>query len=77
MPLIINRYWNLRRNVLSEANLVRLLDEYKNDLSKGAAKRDTSKWLEYDVEKEIEDIKVWLKKRIKVFDNYIRGLENE
>ena len=75
--LIINRYWNLRRNLLSEENLVRLLDKYKNDLSKGAAKRDTSKWLEYDVEEEIEDIKTWIKKRIKFYDNYIRSLENE
>lgn len=75
--LIINRYWNLRRNVLSEENLVRLLDKYNNDLNKGAAKRDTNKWLEYDVEKEIEDIKTWTKKRIKFYDNYIRSLENE
>jgi len=75
--LIINRYWNLRRNVLSETNLVRLLNKYKKDLTKGAAKRDTSKWLEYDVEEEIKDIEIWLKKRIKVFDNYIRSLENE
>ena len=75
--LIINRYWNLRRNILSEANLVRLLSEYKSDLTKGAAKRDTNKWLEYEVEEEINDIEIWLKKRIKVFDNYIRSLENE
>ena len=32
------------------------LDEYRKELNKGAAKRDSKLWLEYDVEVKIEDI---------------------
>ena len=75
--LIINRYWNLRRNVLSEKYLDELLNSYREQLSKGSAKRDSKLWLEYDVEVEIEDIRTWVHNRIKIYDNYIRSLENE
>lgn len=75
--LIINRYWNLRNNVLTDKYLDNLLDKYNDELTQGAAKRDSEKWLKYDVKKEIGDVKTWLHNRIKVYDNYIRGLENE
>ena len=75
--LIVNRYWVLRQEILNKKNLDILLDNYKNNLNKGAADRDTSMWIDYDVEKEIEEIRVWLYKRIEVYDNYITGLENE
>ena len=75
--LIVNRYWNLRNSSLTEKNIDIVLEEYLNDLTNGAAKRDSEKWLEYDVSKEISDVKTWLHNRIKVYDNYIRGLENE
>lgn len=75
--LLINRYWNLRRNVLNTKYLDTLLDNYKKELSRGSASRDSSLWLEYDIEKEIEDVRTWIHNRIEVYDNYIRGLENE
>lgn len=75
--LLINKYWNFRRNVLNEKYLDELLDEYLNDLNKGAAKRDSELWIDYDIEEEIEDIRTWLHKRLNYYDNYIRGLENE
>ena len=75
--LIINRYWNLRSNVLTDKYLDNLLDKYNDELTQGAALRDSEKWLEYDVSKEISNVKTWLHNRIKVYDNYIRGLENE
>jgi len=75
--LIVNRYWNLRRNVLTEEYLDNLLNKYLTDLNKGAANRDSDIWVDYDIDKEIEEIKIWMHNRIKVFDNYIRGLEHE
>ena len=75
--LLINRYWNLRRSVLNKEYFDNLLDKYLNNLGKGAAKRDSKLWLEYDVEQEIEEIRTWLYKRLDIYDNYIRGLENE
>lgn len=75
--LLINRYWNFRRSFLNKEYLDNLLDEYLNDLNKGAASRDTELWLEYNVEEEIEEVRTWLHKRLNTYDNYIRGLENE
>ena len=75
--LLINRYWNFRRSTLTDEYIDNLIDGYLNDLNKGAAKRDSKLWLDYDIEEEIEIVRTWLHNRIKVYDNYIRGLENE
>lgn len=75
--LLINRYWQLRKDILTKKYFDNLLDEYKNKLSKGAALRDSKIWYEYDIEKEIEDIRTWLYKRLDFFDKYIEDLENE
>ena len=75
--LIINRYWDLRKNILAKEYFDKLLDSYLNQLNKGAALRDSSAWYEYDVEKEIEEIRVWLYNRLEYLDEYIRKLENE
>lgn len=74
---IINRYWNLRNNVLTEKMIDEYLNKYKNQLTKGASLRDSKKWINYDIEEEIEDIRTWIHNRIKNYDNYIRGLSNE
>lgn len=75
--LLINRYWELRNNVLTKNYFDNLLDKYKNELNKGAALRDSNKWYEYDVEKEIEEIRTWIYNRIEFFDGYVSDLENE
>lgn len=75
--LLINKYWNYRRSVLSDKYIDDLIDKYLSALNNGATKRDSELWINYDVEKEIEDVRTWLHERIKVYDNYIRGLENE
>ena len=75
--LLINRYWNFRRSVLTDKYIDDTIDEYLNDLKKGAARRDSELWLDYDIEKEIEIVRTWMHKRIKIYDNYIRNLENE
>lgn len=75
--LLIDRYWELRKDILTREYFDNLLDKYKNELSKGVALRDSKLWYEYDIEKEIEDIRIWLYNRLKYFDSYVRGLENE
>ena len=75
--LLINRYWKLRKNILTEEYFDSLLDEYKNQLTKGATLRDSDIWYEYDVEQEIEDIRTWIYNRLEFFDEYIEDLENE
>jgi len=75
--LLIDRYWELRKSVLTKEYFDDLLDKYKDELSKGSAKRDSKKWYEYDVEKEIEDIRIWIYNRLDYFDHYVESLENE
>jgi len=75
--LLINRYWELRKNVLTKEYFDELLDEYKKELTKGAASRDSELWYEYDIEKEIEDVRTWIYKRLDFFDEYVSSLKNE
>lgn len=75
--LIIKRYWVLRKTVLTKEYFDKLLDEYLNELNKGAAKRDSNLWYEYDIKEEIKEIRNWIYKRLDFFDEYIRGLEDE
>lgn len=75
--LLIARYWELRKNILTKEYFDKLLDNYKNKLNKGAASRDSKLWYEYDIEKEIEEIRTWIYNRLDYFDSYIKELENE
>lgn len=74
---IIDRYWELRKEILTKDYFDKLLDKYENELNKGAAKRDSELWYEYDVKEEIEEIRTWIHNRIDFFDEYVKGLENE
>lgn len=75
--LIIKRYWNLRKNILTKEYFDNILNNYKNELSKGSALRDSNIWYEYDIDLEIEDIRTWIYNRLDYFDEYVRSLENE
>ena len=75
--LLIKRYKELRKTILTKKYFDNKLDKYLNEINKGAAKRDSDKWYEYDVEKEIEDIRIWIYNRLDYMDEYIEGLENE
>ena len=72
---IINKYWEYRKTVFSKEYIDNYLNDYKELLTKGAAKRDSALWTGYDIETEIEDVRTWLYNRIEVYDNYIKGLE--
>ena len=49
------------------------LDSYKELLvNSGAAKRDSERWYEYDVEFEIEQIREWARRRIEFLDEYFK-----
>lgn len=75
--LLISRYWELRNSTLTIEYIDNIIDNYFNLLNKGAAKRDSKLWVEYDLEEEISIVKTWLHNRFIVFDNYIKELENE
>ena len=75
--LLIDRYWSLRKNIITEKYFDDILDNYLHELNKGVAKRDSKIWYEYDIEKEIEEVRIWIHKRIKYFDEYVSDLENE
>ena len=75
--LLISRYWELRKKILTKDYFDKLLDKYETELSKGAAKRDSELWYEYDIKEEIEEIRTWIYNRIDFFDEYVKGLENE
>jgi len=72
--LLKKRYWELRKKILTKENFDELLNNYKKLLTKGAAKRDSEIWYEYDVEKEIEEIRKWLHKRLECFDKYVKDM---
>lgn len=75
--LLISRYLELRKDILTEEYFDKLLDKYINELNKGTALRDSNKWYEYDIKKEIEEIRTWIYNRIEFFDQYVEGLKNE
>lgn len=75
--LLIERYLELRKNILTKEYFDSLLNKYLNELNKGAALRDSKLWYEYDLEKEIEEIRTWIYNRIEYFDKYVESLENE
>lgn len=75
--LLIKRYKELRKNILTQKYFDKKLDSYINFLTKGSSKRDSEKWYEYDIQTEIEEIRVWIYNRLDYFDDYIESLENE
>ena len=74
--LIIKRYKYLRKYVLTKSNINKLIDTRMNEI-KYASIRDSEKWYEYDVEKEIDIVRNWLLKRLNIYDKYIEDIANE
>ena len=75
--LFVKKYWLLRESFINTKYFDEILDEYKDILCNGVAARDSSKWYEYDVSENIEEVRTWIYQRLEFYDNYIRGLENE
>lgn len=75
--LIIERYWELRKNILTEEYFNNLINNYSNQLIKGSAFRDSNTWYEYDIQNELDFIKTWIKDRIKYTDEKIKEIKNE
>jgi len=74
--LIRDKYQELRIKYLNEDNLFPILDGYISDLNSGAFQRDSMRWYDYDAVYEIDQIKEWIKNRIKVLDKYM-GVETK
>lgn len=68
-----NRYWELRKNVITMDTINEYLDSYEELLvNSGAASRDSERWYEYDVQFEIEQIREWASRRIEFLDEYFK-----
>lgn len=71
--MIKQRYWELRKDVITMNTINNYLDNYKKILvDSGAAKRDSLKWYRYDIEEEIELIRTWCYNRIQFLDQYFK-----
>jgi len=73
-----NRYFNLRKEVITQKSLTGLFDHYFELLNNsGAVERNNNKWpvTKSDIKKETEYIYDWLKKRLQYLDGYISSIE--
>lgn len=70
-----DRYNYLKKNVLSYSNIETICNNYKSLLiDSGAYERDRKLYYDYDLEKEINDILSWSKKRINYLDSVVENL---
>ena len=73
LSLLKQRYWELRKDVITVNTINGYLNSYKELLvDSGAASRDSERWYEYDVEYEIEQIREWASRRIQFLDEYFK-----
>lgn len=71
--LLKDRYWDLRKDVITMDMINHYLDEYKELLvNSGAAQRDSSRWYKYNIQYEIEKIREWANNRILFLDEYFK-----
>lgn len=71
--MLKQRYWELRKDVITMNTINNYLNSYKKLLvDSGAAKRDSEKWYQYDIEYEIEQIREWACRRIQFLDEYFK-----
>lgn len=68
---IKDRYLELRKTVLSNENINKLIDNYKKDLEIGEASRNHDKWINASLDEEVEKVRDFFFKRIEVFDKYV------
>ena len=66
------RYFELRKCILSVDNVFGMIDSYYNVI-KYAIDKDSQKWIETDLDFEVNKIKEWYKKRVEFLDNYLGG----
>lgn len=66
-----NRYWDLRWKIFTEENINSKIDSYYNKI-RHSAQRDNEKWINTNLEEEINKIKTWTKARIEYLDEEVR-----
>lgn len=73
LSLLKQRYWELRKDIITMDTINNYLNSYKELLvDSGAARRDGDRWYKYDVEFEIEQIREWASRRIQFLDEYFK-----
>lgn len=71
--VLCERYWELRKDVITMDVINGYLDKYTDLLvNNGSVKRDSDKWYRYDIQFEIEQIRIWAKNRIEFLDEYFK-----
>ncbi len=65
------KYFKLRSSILNIENVNNYLNEYQSLLvESGAAKRDSERWYNFDIQYEFDCIRDWTKNRINFLDDY-------
>lgn len=67
---IKERYFELRESILSEEHVYSLIDTYYKQI-KYSVELDSQKWLETNLEQEIDEIKEWYKNRVTFLDGLL------
>lgn len=77
--MIFDKYWKLRENLWSEENLNEMIDGYEEDIYlSGAYLREMDRWPKgsyWNADKELEDFRSYVAKRLRETDDYYRRLE--
>ena len=68
--LLIERYKELRKDVFTVENVNKKIDSYYNQI-RYSAQRDSEKWININLEEEVNKIKDWVAKRIEILDKEI------
>ena len=66
-----NRYWDLRWKIFTEDNINSKLDYYYNKI-RHSAQRDSQRWIEINLEEEINKVKDWINHRIEFLDEEVK-----
>ncbi len=66
------RYFDLRKNILSIDNIFEIIDSLHESITY-VIDKDSQKWLQTDLDLEINKIKEWYKRRVEFLDSYLGG----
>lgn len=73
--LMKERYFELRKDVINMDMINTYLDSYKMLLlNSGSSTRDSEKWYDYDINNQIDYIRLWSSKRIEFLDEFFYNL---
>lgn len=73
--LVRNRYFELRKNVLTYDNIINMLDSYSDVIYySGSVNRDSNLWYDYNYLYEVSLVRYWINNRIEFLDSYFSSI---